>query len=188
MRGAFSSSHKLDPRASSRHDSGGWHPSVFHRSPANSHPCSEATRRYRCVRNNLSPKPCEFIRFGALHVTKPYEFIGFGDVRGPTLCIHIDPAAIISHTQTPVSGCDGIWNWVSEISKLISAYSGFKCLASGREHEYILIFALPLRGLPPPVPHALFWGALAPQTPLLGGCRPPPREKQYYIPAKGQTR
>ncbi len=29
------------------------------------------------------PKPYDFIGFGAMDVTKPYKFIGFGDINGP---------------------------------------------------------------------------------------------------------
>ncbi len=39
-------------------------------------------RRDRRVRNNRRARPCKFIGFGAIDVTKPHKFIWFGDIYG----------------------------------------------------------------------------------------------------------
>ncbi len=38
---------------------------------------------YRCLRNKWQSEPCECVRVGATDVTKPYKFIGFGNICGP---------------------------------------------------------------------------------------------------------
>ncbi len=57
---------------------------------------------YRCLRNRRPSKPYEFIGVGEIDVTKLYKFIGFGDIHGPKPYKFIGLRwAFIS--QTPVS-------------------------------------------------------------------------------------
>ncbi len=53
--------------------------SVLNRLLVRSH-SPEARLSCRCVRNGYRPRPCEFLGFGAIDVTKPYEIILLCDV------------------------------------------------------------------------------------------------------------